>query len=93
MSTKELKKRLKDMGRSQEGAHNVLVKRYELYRKEAGDPDVGEQVPAEDGAVAPHASDNPMMVRPTSAGTPFGPPSRITISVIGAGFCRGGSSW
>ena len=61
MSTKELKKRLKDMGRSQEGARNVLVKRYELYRKESGDPDVGDDLPAEEGAAAPHASESPMM--------------------------------
>ena len=50
------------MGRSQEGARNVLVKRYELYRKESGDPDVGDEVPEEEGAAAPHASESPMMV-------------------------------
>ena len=50
------------MGRSSEGPRDFLVKRYELYRRELGEPEEGEETPVEDGEAAPHASDSPMMV-------------------------------
>ena len=62
LSTKELKKRLAQMGKSTHGARHVLLNRYEKYRKEEEEQDEGEETPAEEGKVAPHASDSPMMV-------------------------------
>ena len=41
MSTKELKKRLAQMGKSIRGARNVLLKRYEMYRQEEGQDEKG----------------------------------------------------
>ena len=38
LSTKELKKRFRELGKSDQGARNVLVKRYEAHLKESGDP-------------------------------------------------------
>ena len=57
MSTKELQRRLKELGKSNEGQTNVLIKRYE---KCVGQEDHEEMGDGE--AVGPHASDNPMMV-------------------------------
>ena len=57
MSTKELQRRLKELGKSNEGQRNVLIKRYERCVAQEEEETMGE---AE--AVGPHASDNPMMV-------------------------------
>ena len=62
LSTKELKKRLDQMGKSTQGARHVLLRRYEGYRQEEEGQDEGEETPVEEGRVAPHASDSPMMV-------------------------------
>ncbi len=51
MSTKELQKRLKDIGKSSQGQRSVLVKRYERYATE----EVQEEVKEGDGQ-GPQAS-------------------------------------
>ena len=57
MSTKELQKKLREMGKSDQGPRGVLIKRYEKY----ADLEDQEEIPA--GAEkAPHASERPMMV-------------------------------
>ena len=49
MSTKELQRRLKELGKSNEGQRNVLIKRYERYVAQE------EQETMGDGdAVGPH---------------------------------------
>ena len=62
LSTKELKRRLQELGRSSEGKINVLVKRYKASREDAEEEDDGDVTPAEGEKSAPHASDHPMMV-------------------------------
>ena len=63
MSTKELQKKLAEMGKSTVGQRNVLAKRYERYRSQEGEGEDLEEE-AEGGGVdpRPHASDRPMMV-------------------------------
>ena len=57
MSTRELRHRLKELGKSILGARNVLVKRYQMYAPEEDQDDAGE------GEMAGgHAYDKPMMV-------------------------------
>ena len=57
MTTKELQRRLKDLGKSTEGQRNVLIKRYDKYVAQEDQEEIGN------GDVAgPHASDNPMTV-------------------------------
>ena len=48
------------MGKSSQGARNVLMKRYELCRKDEGAQDEGEETPVEDGRTDTHASGSPM---------------------------------
>ena len=64
MSTKELQKRLKEMGKSTLGRRNVLVERYERYKaqEEAEDAGVEEAGEAAESSPREHASDRPMMV-------------------------------
>ena len=57
MSTKELQRRLKELGKSNEGQRNVLIRRYEKCVAQEDQEEMGEGE-----AVGPHASDNPMMV-------------------------------
>ena len=57
MSTKELQRRLKELGKSNEGQRNVLIKRYEKCVAQEDQEEMGDGE-----AVGPHASDNPMMV-------------------------------
>ena len=63
MSTKELQKKLAEMGKSTTGQRNVLVKRYERYKSQE-EEDVGpeEEMEMGDAGPRPHASDRPMMV-------------------------------
>ena len=57
MSTKEFQRKLRELGKSDQGPRGVLIKRYEKY----ADLEDQEEVPA--GAEqAPHASERPMMV-------------------------------
>ena len=42
MSTRELRPRLKELGKSTLGARNVLVKRYQMYAPEEHQNDMGE---------------------------------------------------
>ena len=62
MSTKELQKRLRELGRSDKGPRNVLAKRYAKYAPE--EEVDGEDVagPVEADGPNPHASEHPMMV-------------------------------
>jgi hypothetical protein len=55
VSTKELKKRLQEVGKSSGGARNVFVKRYEAYLKESEDDKKEAEAPAEGGSSASHA--------------------------------------
>ena len=57
MSTKEFQRRLKELGKSNEGQRNVLIKRYEKYVAQEDQEEMGDGE-----AAGPHASDNPMMV-------------------------------
>ena len=57
MSTKELQRRLKELGKSNEGQRNVLIKRYEKCVAQEDQEEMGDGE-----AAGPHASDNPMMV-------------------------------
>ena len=57
MSTKELQRRLKELGKSNEGQRNVLIKRYEKCVAQEDQEEMGDVE-----AAGPHASDNPMMV-------------------------------
>ena len=62
MSTKELQRRLREMGRSERGSRPVLVRRYEreISPGEHASEDAGEGQEA--GRAAAHASEHPMMV-------------------------------
>ena len=62
MSTKELQKRLREMGRSERGSRPVLVRRYEreISHGEHGSGDAGDEPEAERATA--HASEHPMMV-------------------------------
>ena len=63
MSTKQLQKRLAEMGKSTLGQRNVLAKRYERYKaQEEEDADLEEATETTAAAPRPHASDRPMMV-------------------------------
>ena len=71
MTTKELLKRLRELGRSAEGQRNVLIKRYEKHMARENQEEIGEEgavpeggphVAPEASEAGPHASDNPMMV-------------------------------
>ena len=57
MSTKELEKRLGEMGQSTEGQRNVLIKRYEQYAAQDDQEEMGVSE-----AQGSHASDNLIMV-------------------------------
>ena len=62
MSTKELQKRLRELGRSERGPRPVLVRRYErgISNGEHEGEDVGDGQGADRAAA--HASEHPMMV-------------------------------
>ena len=78
MSTKELQKRLRNMGKSDKGQRSVLIERYERYAREEEQEETaaGQEVEeASEEAITrkpgcqeeakcqrPHASDYPMMV-------------------------------
>ena len=77
MSTKELQKRLRNMGKSDKGQRSVLIERYERYAREEEEVTaVGSEVEEapkeaterkpgcqeETKGQRPHASDYPMMV-------------------------------
>ena len=62
LSTKELRKRLQDLGKSGEGKRNALVSRYKACRTDDGEEEDGDETPVEGDQSAPHASDNPMTV-------------------------------
>ena len=92
LSTKEPRKRLTELGKSVQGARNVLVARYKKCREEAGEPDEGEETPVEAGVAAPHAADNPMMVMvDETIGNKYMrrlPTKALEIRVITAGWSR-----
>ena len=70
MSTKELQKRLRELGKSDRGHRSDLIKRYEMYAdvddQEEGQNGESADVPSSDAGSsrtrAPHASERPMMV-------------------------------
>ena len=70
MSTKELQKRLREMGKSDQGQRSALIRRYEMYAdvddQEEGPAGASADVPSSDAGSsrtrAPHASERPMMV-------------------------------
>ena len=63
MSTKELQKKLAEMGKSTKGQRNVLAKRYERYRSQEGEESDPEEASEKgDVGLIPPASDRPMMV-------------------------------
>ena len=70
MSTKELQKRLKELGKSDKGQRSDLIRRYEMYAdvddQEGGLDGAGTDTPrpgaGASGTRAPHASERPMMV-------------------------------
>ena len=67
MSTKELQKKLRDMGKSDKGQRSVLLERYERYAREEEQEEmtIGQEAPEaskETKERKPHASENPMMV-------------------------------
>ena len=70
MSTKELQKKLREMGKSDQGQRSALIRWYEMYAdvddQEEGPAGSSTDVPSSDagssGTRAPHASERPMMV-------------------------------
>ena len=64
MSTKELQKRLAELGRSTKGQRSDLVRRYEKYKAQEVEEETDPEAEMEETAAAsrPHASDRPMMV-------------------------------
>ena len=70
MSTKELQKRLRELGKSDRGQRSDLIRRYEMYAdvedQEEGPDGAGTDVPISDVGSsrtrAPHASERPMTV-------------------------------
>ena len=63
MSTKELQKKLLDMGKSARGQRSVLIERYERYAIEDDQEEtLNDQVISETGVGSGHASEHPMMV-------------------------------
>ena len=62
LPTKELRKRFKYLGKSDQGSRQVLVKRCEACRRDAGEEEDGDETPVEGERAAPHASENHMMV-------------------------------
>ena len=63
MSTKELQKKLLDMGKSARGQRSVLIERYERYAREEDQEEALEGCEvSETGAGSGHASEHPMMV-------------------------------
>ena len=60
--TKELKWELRDLGKSDQGSRQALMKRYEACRRDPGEEEEGDEIPVEGDCAAPHASENPMMV-------------------------------
>ena len=78
MSTKELQKRLRNMGKSDKGQRSVLIERYERYAREEEQEETSDGQEAEEASEEattrkpgcqegtkgqrPHASDYPMMV-------------------------------
>ena len=63
MSTKELQKRLRELGKSERGSRQELMRRYdaEVPQEEDGGERDGEAASSSHPA-PPHASENPMMV-------------------------------
>ena len=57
MSTKEIKRKLAEIGRSIEGPRNVLVKRYERFVEHEDREDTSEEE-----VQGPHAAESPMIV-------------------------------
>ena len=84
MSTKELQRRLKELGKSNEGQRNVLIKRYEKCVAKEDQEEIGDGE-----AVGPHASDNPMMVM---VDEPTGNKYMRAVPHKGVGL-EGGNSW
>ena len=66
MSTKELKRRLTEIGKSAEGARNVVIKHYEKYAvqedQERPQDESGGKGSEEQPDHSAHASESPMMV-------------------------------
>ena len=64
MSTKELQKRLRELGKSDRGQRSDLIKRYEMYADVEDQDGVQAEVEREreGNRQAPHASERPMMV-------------------------------
>ena len=63
MSTKELQKKLLDMGKSARGQRSVLIERYERYATEDDQEEtLDDQEASETGVGSGHASEHPMMV-------------------------------
>ena len=64
LSTKELQKKLRELGKSDKGSRGTLIGRYEKYAdpddQEAAQDEVGRE--RESDRQAPHASERPMMV-------------------------------
>ena len=64
LSTKELQKRLREMGKSDKGQRGALMRRYEMYA-DLEDQDEAQAGVEQEGAgsrQAPHAAERPMMV-------------------------------
>ena len=61
MSTKELRRKLEQLGRSSAGARNVLLKRNGMYASETHQEEGPADSP-EAGAAGPHANEHPMTV-------------------------------
>ena len=63
-STKELQKRLRELGKSDRGQRGDLIKRYEMYADVEDQDEVQAEVEREreGNRQAPHASERPMMV-------------------------------
>ena len=57
MSTQELQRKLREMGKSDQGQRGVLIKRYEMYADHEDQAEVSEETQQ-----GPHASERPMMV-------------------------------
>ena len=57
MSTKELQRKLRELGRSSQGPRSVLAKQYERYALQEGKGDASTEL-----ELGPHVSEHPMMV-------------------------------
>ena len=59
LSTKELKKSVRDLGKSDNGSRQVLEKRYEECRRDAGEEEDGDETLVEGDRGAPPTHRSP----------------------------------